>query len=212
MYTNYEALVKNIENFIFIHYLLIGSFSSGKSFTLNNMIGYNYNLLESHEGEVTKHTFIVRNSETINLYKADFDDKNQYFKKTIKIASGRDAVQQKIKEENKNNKKLSYYILETPLQIFENISLSQDLKNSIEIIDYPGLNTKNSNDILKDNNNLLSKDIINGFIYIFNPISIGINSETNIFKENIIKQFVYHDSELKDMTNCLFLFTKNKFG
>ena len=210
---DYEDLVKNIKNLMFIHYILIGSFSSGKSFTLNNMIGYNYNLLESHEGEVTRHAFIVRNSKTINLYKADLVkyDMNYYFNKTTIIASGKDALQQKIKEINKNNKEFSYYILETPIKIFENFSIPQDVKDSIEIIDFPGLNTKRTINILKDNNNLLSKDIINGFIYIFKPNSIGINSETDIFKESIIKQFVYQDSNLEDMTNCLFLFTKNKF-
>jgi len=211
---DYEDLIKNIKNLMFIHYILIGSFSSGKSFTLNNMIGYNYNLLESHEGEVTRHAFIVRNSKKINLYKADLVkyDMNYYFNKTTIIASGKDVVQQKIKEFNKNNEEFSYYILETPIKIFENFSIPQDVKDSIEIIDFPGLNTKRTINILNGNNNLLSKDIINGFIYIFKPNSIGINSETEIFKESIIKQFVYHDySNLEDMTNCLFLFTKNKF-
>ena len=211
---NYDDLIKYIKKGIFVHYIIIGSFSSGKSFTLNNMIGYNYNLLEFGEGEVTNHAFIIRNSKDINLYKAVIE-KNKFgyfFKKTIKIASGKNDVKQKIKEVNKRIKEFSYFILETPLKIFENIYINENVINSIEIIDFPGLDTeKAKNDkFLEGNNKILSKNIINGFFYVAEPITVEINSVSNVFKDGIIKNFIYDDSNVEDIDNCLFLFTKNK--
>ena len=210
---NYDDLIKYIKNGIFVHYIIIGSFSSGKSFTLNNMIGYNYNLLECGEGEVTNHAFIIRNNKDINLYKAELVKNNYgyFFNKTIKIASGKNDVKQKIKEVNKRIKEFSYFILETPLKIFENISINKYV-NSIEIIDFPGLDTEKArnNTFLEENDNLFSKNIINGFFYVAEPISLELNSVSNVFKDGIIKHFIFDDSNVEDISNCLFLFTKNK--
>ena len=47
LYNDYEDLTKFLENSIFIHYIILGIYSSGKSFTLNNMIGYNLYMLET---------------------------------------------------------------------------------------------------------------------------------------------------------------------
>ena len=208
---DYENLLNYIKNGIFVHYIIIGSFSSGKSFTLNNMIGYNYNLLEYGEGEVTNHAFIIRNSKAINLYQAVFVKNNYsyFFQKTKKIASGKDDVEKKIKEVNRRIKEFSYFILETPLKIFENISINKDIINSIEIIDFPGLDTEKakSNNYLEGNDNL--KKIINGFFYLAEPISLELNSVFNVFKDAIIKYFIYDDSNVEDINNCMFLFTKN---
>ena len=206
-----DDLIKYIKNGIFVHYIIIGSFSSGKSFTLNNMIGYNYNLLECGEGEVTNHAFIIRNSKDINLYEAVFV-KNKYgyfFNKTIKIASGKNDVIQKIKEVNKKIKEFSYFILETPLKIFENISINKYVINNIEIIDFPGLDTEKAYNKFLDNN-LFNKNIINGFFYIAVPTSLEQKSVSDVFKDGIIKHFIYDDSNVEDVNNCLFLFTKNK--
>ena len=51
LYNDYEDLTNFLENNIFIHYIILGIFSSGKSFTLNNMIGYNLYMLETGRAE-----------------------------------------------------------------------------------------------------------------------------------------------------------------
>ena len=87
LYNDYYELIEFIENNRFIHYIISGIFSSGKSFTLNNIIGYNLYLLETGVSETTSHAFIVRNSKDINLYEASLV-KNKFgyfFNKTKKI-------------------------------------------------------------------------------------------------------------------------------
>lgn len=47
------------------------------------------------------------------------------------------------------------------------------------------------------------------FFYLAEPISLELNSVSNVFKDAIIKYFIYDDSNVEDISNCLFLFTKN---
>ena len=117
LYNDHEDLTNFLENNIFIHYIILGIFSSGKSFTLNNMIGYNLYMLETGRAETTNHAFIIRYSKHINLFNALLEKTKYgyYFKKTEKIASGKDEVIDKIKYVNHNIQDFSYFILETPI-------------------------------------------------------------------------------------------------
>ena len=92
--------------------------------------------------------------------------------------------------------------------MFENISIPQEIINSIEIIDYPGLDTEKATTRNYGNNSLFNKDIINGFIFINEPKDEKLNSVKEVFK-NLINKFIYRDSKVDDVKNCLFLFTKN---
>jgi len=92
--------------------------------------------------------------------------------------------------------------------MFENISIPKDIINSIEIIDYPGLDTRKATIGKYGNNSLFNKDLINGFIFVNEPKDQKINSVKEVFK-NIINKFIYRDSKVDDVKNCLFLFTKN---
>ena len=207
---DYYELTKFIESNKFIHYIISGIFSSGKSFTLNNIIGHNLYLLETGTSETTSHAFIVRNSEEINFYQAVLV-KNKFgyfFNKTKKLASGKKNVIEKIKYVNHNVKKFSFYILETPIQMFENIDIPQEIINSIEIIDYPGLDTTKAIEGNYANNSLFNKDIINGFFFVNEPKNHDIDAVKKVFK-TIINKFIYKDSNVNDAKNCLFLFTKN---
>ena len=51
-------------------------------------------------------------------------------------------------------------------------------------------------------------DIVNGFFFLNEPKDQGINGVKNVFKK-IIDKFIYGDSKVEDLENCLFLFTKN---
>ena len=92
--------------------------------------------------------------------------------------------------------------------MFENISIPKEIINSIEIIDYLGLDTQKASNGNYGNNSLFNKDIINGFIFINEPKDEKLNSVKEVFK-NLINKFIYRDSKVDDVKNCLFLFTKN---
>ena len=207
---DYEQLIKIIENNKLIHYIILGIFSSGKSFTLNNIIGYNYYLLEAGRTETTNHAFVVRYSKNITFYKAVLESNKYgyYFIKEKKLASGRKEVIDKIKEVNHNVKEFSYFILETPIQMFENSSIPEEILNNIEIIDYPGLDTQKAKAGNYANNSFLDKYIINGFFFINEPKNQKINSVKEVFK-SIINKFIYGDTKVDDIKNCLFIFSRN---
>ena len=142
---DYDDLINFLQNDQFLHFLISGPYSSGKTFFLNNIIGYNLYLLETGRDETTNHAFIVRYSNEINLYEALLH-KNKvehFFEKGKKLASGKENIIKKVKEINHNIKTFSYFILETPIQMLNNILgnntyIRQDLINQIEIIDFPG--------------------------------------------------------------------------
>ena len=109
---------------------------------------------------------------------------------------------------NHNVTKLSYFILETPMQIFDNISISEEIINAIEFIDYPGLDTKKAKDGDYINTDLFNKDIIQGFFFINDPKNFEDNSVKDVFKA-IINKFIYKDSNVEDTNNSLFIFVLN---
>ena len=204
--SDYDNLIKFLNNKQFIHYLFSGPYSSGKSFTLNNIIGYNLYLLECGSSETTNHAFIIRYNESINLYKANIvKNKYQYFfEKGELIANGENSVRDTIKKVNHNIKGFSIFILETPIQLFEDIHIKENLRNIIEFIDFPGLNTEKAQNNI---DNHLFK-IINAFFFLNEPKDAGVNSIDEVFKE-IMKELVIKESNV-DLKNCLVLFTKNK--
>ena len=204
--SDYDNLIKFLNNKQFIHYLFSGPYSSGKSFTLNNIIGYNLYLLEWGSSETTNHAFIIRYNENINLYKANIvKNKYQYFfEKGELIANGEISVRDAIKKVNHHIKEFSIFILETPIQLFEDIQIKENLRNIIEFIDFPGLNTEKAQNNI---DNHLFK-IINAFFFLNEPKDVGVNSIDEVFKE-IMKELVLKESNV-DLKNCLILFTKNK--
>ena len=198
-----------MENNQFLHFLISGVYSSGKSFLLNNIIGNNLYLLETGRDETTNHAFIVRNNRNyIKLYEAHLI-KNRYeyfFEKGKNLANGKEQVISKIKDINSNWKNFSYFIIETPIQIFDEINIKQEIINGIEFIDYPGLDTKKAMIGGYSNNSLFN--IINGFFLLNEPKEIGVNGVKEV-SSNIIQHFIFGDSGFDGIENCLFLFTKN---
>ena len=205
---NYDDLIKFMQNNRFMHFLISGPYSSGKSFLLNNIIGNNLYLLQIGRHETTNHAFIVRNNNTdIKLYEANLK-KNKYeyfFEKGKILASGKKVIA-KIEDINNNLKEFSYFILETPIQLFKDINIKEEIINSIELIDYPGLNTKKAKKGNYTKKELF--DIVNGFFFLNEPKDQGENGVKDVFKK-IIDKFIYGDSNVEDLENCLFLFTKN---
>ena len=202
-------LIHFMNNNQFLHYLMSGPYSSGKSFTLNNIIGYNLYLLETGTAETTNHAFIIRYNKNISLYKAKLvKTKYQFFfEKEEKLAEGENLVRKRISEENHNTKEFSIYILETPIEIFEDIKVNDELRNKVEFIDFPGLNTEKAIKLNYINNQIFK--IINGFFFLNEPKDIGTNDVDDLFKL-IMKKLVLDDSNIYNLKNSLILFTKNK--
>ena len=203
---HYDDLIAFIGNNQFLHYLFSGPYSSGKSFTLNNLIGYNYYLLETGSAETTNHAFIIRYSKEINLYKGIIRDNKyqKFFEKGEHLANGKDSVKGKIRELNHKVDKFSIYILETPIEIFDDLRIKDDIKKQIEFIDFPGLDTTKSkkyigNDVLK---------IINAFFFLNEPKDSGVHGVDEVFK-TVMRELTLKDSNVHSLKNCLILFTKN---
>ena len=209
----YDDIIRYIENGIFIHYIFFGAYTAGKSFTLNNIIGYNYNLLYCGNGETTRHAFIIRRSNSIKLYRVKLI-KSKYgyvFNKTKQLAIGKNEVKKKIEDLNKIGEQLSFFILETPIQLFENSSIPENLLNSIEMIDYPGLNTERAQKGNYANNSIFIHNFINGIFFVNKLTDYKMNSAQEIF-DTFFNKFIFKDTDMEDIRNCLFLYTKNSYN
>ena len=112
-----------------------------------------------------------------------------------------------IKENNSND---SFYVIETKIDLLDKLELTEDIKQMIEFIDIPGLNT--SQNIFKGKEGEALGKIIsvsNLFLFI-NPIdkSIKDNSNKSILNYlfNTIKARVSNDKDFID--SCLFIINK----
>ena len=50
--------------------------------------------------------------------------------------------------------------------------------------------------------------MVNGFIFLIEPKEIGSNRVMEVL-ENIIRRFVFENSNIENLENCLFLLIKN---
>lgn len=174
----YNNINEYFNNTSAIRFLMVGPHNSGKSTLLNNIIGYNKNLLPTDLKECTKTGIIIKYAKKeerendIELYKADFcqiEDGYYYFKynDSNKINLEGKSIQEKIDElnkENANKEDLKFYIIKVPIEFLDKIeTINEADKEKIELIDFPGLDTdfdvakKKAEDLLK---------IIDGFIYV----------------------------------------------
>jgi len=188
--------------------LLIGEFKSGKSSFINSLIGLNLNLLEVKSTECTKVAIIVRyteKKENITLYSAILKEDKGYglhFIEDKLEAKGMINVKNKIVELNEISE-LKYYILYTPIQAYDDLNFEKELKNKIELIDFPGLAFSSYNDkVEKEIKKLIKKE--SAFIFVKNGKEFHENKSAKIIELifGIIRQKYFFD-----INNCLFLFT-----
>ena len=184
--------IKQVINFdISLRFCCFGCYSSGKSSLLNNLIGYNLNLLPVSSEECTKIGLIIKYTEKeddisiyrINLIKQDYPNLNyfKYNKEDDRIVVGKDKVKEQLNKLNKSHKQF-YYLLLTPIEILDELNIENDLKKRIEFIDFPGLNTSNSDLVNKEFNTIL--EMSNGFIYLNAGIEIQKNENKKILFNN----------------------------
>ena len=160
--------------------LTLGKYSSGKSSLLNSIIGYNLNLLNTSSNECTKKAFVIKyckSLEDISLIKSkkkQNDFNFYYFEEKEIIAKGIIDVRRKIIElnEGSNYNNFEYYIIKTPIEIFDNLNL-EECKNYLELIDLPGFDISGYSEIIFGSEKMIN--FMNGLIYVNN----GGNLENN---------------------------------
>ena len=156
MNKKYNNINDYFNNTSAISFLLLGPHNSGKSSILNHIIGYNLNFLPTALCECTKTGIIIKYAKkeerknVIEMYKAEFyqnEDGFNYFKydESSKIDLEGKTIEQKIDELNKANKdkkELNFYSIKTPIEFLDQMeSISEEDKEKIQIIDFPGLDT-----------------------------------------------------------------------
>ena len=231
---NIETLgerMENLEKLIACHdkirITVYGTYNAGKSSTLNSFIGKN--LLQVDDEQCTGKPILIRylrKDEKPKIYRAelktikDYDKFSHYgfVEKGEALAEGDEAVRNFISSQNifvtynykqKTGKTDDFFILKTPIKILDELDLSEEIKNNVEFLDTPGLNTE----LMKNEQELLSKLIEQTFIYFFiiDP-KVG-GADTAAFKdilENTMLKTIYNRSIINESKTFPYLFICNK--
>ena len=206
----YQSLVEFSKTQLQSSFLLIGEMSSGKSTLINNLIGYNLNLLETKSSECTEVAIIIRytkNISDIELVEAEYKKekfRNYFTPENKESIRGKENVINKIIKLNKE-KEFKYYILKTPIQALDELGLPDFLKEKIEFIDFPGLGSGKNSFIKEKIKELLTRQ--NAFIFVKDGKEFkksGANEAMKLIYEETIKK------DIIIISNCLFLFTHVK--
>ena len=215
-----------------LRFLTLGGYSSGKSTLLNTVI-IGRDILPSSAKECTTVALIIKHVDSekdVALYEGLFkiDQENKFYNisydSSAPLVTNINKVKSCLENLNKNaNKKIhkkkgiQFYILQIPLKIFDYIE-DQSLKDSIEFIDYPGLDTDfNNYDGNMDKNNINSKSILeyntnallaytNGFLFINNGIQV-LEHSNRVLLTSILDIIRGRNSDFS-FKSCLFIMNK----
>lgn len=210
--SDYETISQYLEKTSAIRFLLVGPHNSGKSSLLNNFIGYNQNFLPTKTKECTKIGVIIKyikKGQKAKMYETYFKTNksgHNYFEYSEYnlVAEGEDSIYKKIDELNKNENaksELRFYLLQAPIEILDQMDITEEQKQKIELIDFPGLDTK-FEEAKKKAENLLK--IIDGFIYVNFQIHFD-DGDTQILK------LMYNTIKSRNnfsFKTCLFILNK----
>ena len=192
-----------------IRFLLIGKYSTGKSSFLNNIIGYNLNLLQTSISECTKFALIIKytkSKEDICLIEAEkvIHSEKVFIKEKNngEYIIGEENIKNRITQLNNTNE-LKYYILKTPIQILDEYNYDDEIKEKIEFLDFPGLYTSSDveNNVLNNASDLLKS--IDGFILFHKGI---FDSDIIQLIKKIINLVTCRNPQFSFKT-CLFILT-----
>ena len=98
--------------------------------------------------------------------------------------------------------KLRFYVIESPIELLDNIEIDESIKEKIELIDFPGLDTRFEEAQIQSKT-LLS--IIEGFIHINSKIEYDNHENTKII--NLIYNTIKSRDSF-DFNTCLFVLNK----
>ena len=223
--------LKRLEKIIYnkrrIYIPFIGISSAGKSTILNCIVGH-YIFPESKvecttRGIIVKHSFDGKTE----LYETDIDPSCDYYvfkERNLKpICVGDTKIVYYLRSLNNvysNNQKKHFFILKTPIKLFDILGLSNDIKERISFIDLPGGDTdKNAmNQCVNGEETVYQKliHISTSFCFVNKGRSIELNENALLLKRLYNKSKMYNRSdhhilsEQEFLKNCLFII--NDFG
>ena len=148
IYNNFMLDKDYIENNHNYKIAIFGEHSSGKSSLLNSLIGID--ILPESNGHCTKIILAIQytqNKEGLTLYSAKFN-KNESDKSFLYLindklmAEGKEEIKKKLNNINNNKiEGMQYYILKTPIKFLDFFIEDKIIKEKIQFIDTPGLDT-----------------------------------------------------------------------
>ena len=211
-----EKIIYNKKK-IFIPF--IGVSSAGKSTILNCIVG-DYIFPESQEECTTRGIILQHNFEDkTELYETDLDPTCDYFifkeRSSKPVSKGKSNVTRYLTSLNSyysTNQKKHFFILKTPIKLFEILQLSDDLRKRTSFIDLPGGDTDENilNQIKNENEMTVYQKLIHistSFCFINKGRAIKLQENDLILKK------LFHESHMnsqiineKDfLKNCLFV-------
>ena len=215
-----DANIRIMEKFILnerkIYIPFIGVSSSGKSTVLNGILGYQ--LFPEDMNECTTRGMIIQYSDKAQLYESIIDDETKYYyiftEKERPIAKGIYEVRKYLKGLNsryaKDERKFFYFV-KTPIRFFEDMEMSEELKQKILFVDLPGSDTKDNafNDKSNENERTPYEKLLNistSFVYINKGRAVKDNANREILKNLYLN--IQDNSQLigeEYLKSCLFV-------
>ena len=185
---SYNDLIGFINKDRKIRIAVLGLYSSGKSTILNCIIGQD--ILPTSSSECTRRGIIIRyhNKDEPELYKTKFIEKLDYYTfedSDSPLCSGFKAVSKTLNEYNNINCSFedSFLILKIKIKFFEDYNINNELKEKIELIDFPGLNTENN--FYEEKIFIPLMKFTDGYIFLNKDDLIKEKSNVTILKEII---------------------------
>ena len=215
-----DANIRIMEKFILnerkIYIPFIGVSSSGKSTVLNGILGYQ--LFPEDMNECTTRGIIIQYSDKAQLYESIIDDETKYYyiftEKERPVAEGIYQVRKYLKGLNsryaKDERKFFYFV-KTPIRFFEDMEMSEELKQKILFVDLPGSDTKDNafNDKSNENERTPYEKLLNistSFVYINKGRAVKDNANREILKNLYLN--IQDNSQLigeEYLKSCLFV-------
>ena len=215
--------LKKLEKIIYnqrrIYIPFIGVSSAGKSTILNCIVGY-YIFPESNT-ECTTRGIIIEHSfdGSTELFETDIDPSCDYYifkeRNLRPVSKDINNVTRYLSSLNTaytSNQKKHFFILKTPIKLFDYLDLSIDLKERISFIDLPGGDTKGNvmNRKLEGGETTVYQKLIHistSFCFVNRGRAIKLEENKDIIRKLYSRS--HFDSQIKNekefLGNCLFI-------
>ena len=210
---NFEILIHFIEKDRKIRIPFFGGYSTGKSSILNSLIGKD--ILPVGSNITTNRVIVVRNNNEGKyiLYSTNFVQKGDYYifkeKEIIKDCGEENwkEIKDFLEEQTKinlNDFHELFYILSVPLLFLGDINIKDDIKNKVELIDFPGIDVGEDIFEVELFNHLIK--LSDSFIFI-NAYNLINNTDNIEMIQKIISKIEMRKINF-EYNSCLFILNK----
>lgn len=214
-----NKLEKIIYNKKKIYIPFIGVSSAGKSTILNCIVG-DYIFPESQKECTTKGIILQHNfKDETELFETDMDPSCDYYvfkeRNSRPVAKGKYEVIKYLKTLNSfysKNENKHFFILKTPIKLFDILNLSDDLKKRTSFIDLPGGDTDENafNQLGKEGEMTIYQKLIHistSFCFINKGRAIGLAQNYDVFRKLFNESHMHSQiiNEKDFLKNCLFV-------